>query len=509
MSSPLAYSSSPPSQTSTNTAYGGDRFASDADSADHDPDAYPDIYRGNVESTWRKRNADVLLLASSLDKLRNQDLSVHLYNAFKLSQVGVPTTSPRKRRKLVIQAKPGGFGAAGSEAQDEDVEEGGRQREREKDIWRPPKSWTAWPLPPDIVPREKGYEPGATQLNLPKPYVNIKVKGSEWLEEVLLAHMLKRANATLRSRNQERSPGKDFSMTEQERAVVERRRRPSSSSPHPFSPSTISSPPLSMLPPRSRASSNSSDIRPSDKLSILSDDDGSLALLQPSIRAIITNLNTLLSNLHQARATYASVPADRDASSSATPSKSRSRGRRAGTPAPTHRHRRKDEASGDTGSDKHSKGSDGSDGSEGGGGVRRRNFSSQRERSRKRKQKLGLMGWEDVMGLAAVGCLGRRGEGGWDRDAVKRAGERCVELFNANGGGRDRKGEGMSNAMAEGGEGQVKHGGWKELLALSEPIDAENRYVAVSSTSPQDLLLAWSAVFTPPHHSQKSNRIHC
>ena len=68
-------------------------------------------------------------LSASLDQTRDQDLSVHLYNAHALKT---------RARKFWERKNKG-------EEFDEEGEGMG---------WAPPKGWTAWPLPPNEVPRD-------------------------------------------------------------------------------------------------------------------------------------------------------------------------------------------------------------------------------------------------------------------------------------------------------------------------------------------------------------------
>ncbi|KAG8532983.1 uncharacterized protein KY384_001765 [Bacidia gigantensis] len=168
-----------PSSDITNTS--GDEDESDRDSereATNPPSPQPNS-KAIKPSTWRKRNADAISISHGQDKVTARDLSVHLYNAFKLRH---PAPNPT--------------GSIGK----------GKDKE-----WVPPKHWTAWPLSadrvprPDFMPRDKnerewwegedsddGKGKGrGGERRMPYPYLPRLIKKSEEMEEVLLAIMLK------------------------------------------------------------------------------------------------------------------------------------------------------------------------------------------------------------------------------------------------------------------------------------------------------------------------------
>lgn len=87
----------------------------------------PNRWRG-AASTWRQWTQEERLLYQSLEQLRDRDLSVHLYNAFAL--------------KNGHKSRPSGQGPPlGEDALD-------------IGDWKPPQSWSAWPLPAHRVPSE-------------------------------------------------------------------------------------------------------------------------------------------------------------------------------------------------------------------------------------------------------------------------------------------------------------------------------------------------------------------
>ncbi|KAL2757061.1 hypothetical protein ACRALDRAFT_1093052 [Sodiomyces alcalophilus JCM 7366] len=84
----------------------------------------PNRWRG-AASTWRQWTEEERLLYQSLEQARDRDLAIHLYNAFAL-----------KNRHRRDQSAPLG----------DDLLDFGD--------WKPPQSWSAWPLPAHRVPSE-------------------------------------------------------------------------------------------------------------------------------------------------------------------------------------------------------------------------------------------------------------------------------------------------------------------------------------------------------------------
>ncbi|KAI1317437.1 RNA polymerase I-specific transcription initiation factor-domain-containing protein [Xylariaceae sp. FL0255] len=105
-----------------------DDYLPDSDDS-HDEDERPNRWAG-PPSTWQQLNSTEIDTLTALNDIRNRDLSVHLYNAFAL----------KKRHDAQVPTSEKG------------VDVGTRQLVQE-DKWRPPKSWTAWPMAAHDVPR--------------------------------------------------------------------------------------------------------------------------------------------------------------------------------------------------------------------------------------------------------------------------------------------------------------------------------------------------------------------
>ncbi|KAF5631997.1 uncharacterized protein FTJAE_7727 [Fusarium tjaetaba] len=82
-----------------------------------------------AKSTWRTLTEEDRLLWQSMKQIQDQDLAVHLYNAFALKRRG---RNPETAQDLVVKTESG-----------------------EEGVWAPPKAWTAWPLKHKHVPKER------------------------------------------------------------------------------------------------------------------------------------------------------------------------------------------------------------------------------------------------------------------------------------------------------------------------------------------------------------------
>ena len=126
-------------------------------------------YRGSA-STWRNWTAPERELVASLDQLTAKDLSVHLYNIFKLKK----KRSAKQRSQLPKL-----------DENDADM--------YDADSWVPPRLWTTWPLAPEAVPREQEGEKWVEAINLPLPYIVRPKLPGDILRELLEAEVLQKA----------------------------------------------------------------------------------------------------------------------------------------------------------------------------------------------------------------------------------------------------------------------------------------------------------------------------
>ena len=325
--------------------------------------ARPNKYNG-PPSTWRSWTAAERGLAASLDQLSAKDLSVHLYNANALK---------REARRISAQNK-----------QSTDIDVGGEE-------WIPPKKWTAWPLAPDVVPRENDH-PGWAEKTFSRRDENHRRSKTQIsvLKDLLLAQVLKKAK---------------------ERRV--HRRESELDSEHGAQPANQSE--------SSIISGEESELEPVTML----DDEVAGDLLQPAIHHILTKLDHLLMGLHHAQNAYkandgftfeSQIKSDDDESgqserhkrerSSSRPKKNRMPPLDPSPfsgPTPT--------ASADNES------------------TMKLTRSRERSRSTARKTRpvqmrnarCGLRDWSDVIGIASMT--------GWDSKLVQKAAFRCSKLF--------------------------------------------------------------------------------
>ncbi|TVY36126.1 hypothetical protein LOCC1_G007564 [Lachnellula occidentalis] len=226
----------------------------------------PDLSRPNrwtgAPSTWQDLTAQERGLAASLDALRDRDLSVHLYNAHAL-----------KKRA-----------AFGVRQEDEDAAE----------PFVPPKTWTAWPLPPDNVPREG--EPIGGEDDSDEVYTlrrREKARASGELEDVLLGISLKSAK--------ERFEGREWA-SEEEKDVDDEDEDGLVAPPEEDNGGEHGDPIIKEQTPEKTF------LRPV----VSADDERSREILRPTIRHTLSKLDDVLMALHHARKTcrrYSSVSA--------------------------------------------------------------------------------------------------------------------------------------------------------------------------------------------------------
>ena len=376
--SDASYSKGPSPQPSTNHFSAEDNFDNPQDSTISP--SRPNRFRG-PPSTWRNWTAPERDLAASLDQLQAKNLSVHLYNSFKLGQrnrIGDLGSGTRA-------SKTSGKRSTGSQ-------------------WSPPKVWTAWPLPPGIVPREHEetrWKGEVVPFVQPHPSPG---RPGQHLQEMLVAQVLRIAKERFREwqldgatepkptttsqGEQSQSLGEDFN---------------------------------------ARANANEQQEALGQKPVVMADDQRASEILQPTVQHIMTKFDGLLMALHQARATYLPVEDSSSEACGQTSERSTSRGR------PQKRKRKQSEteevveAKHDAPEYPSSSSSDYNPSREKSVSQRRTQHvksSLHRSRSQKfhdRKGRLGLRDWSDVLGVASMI--------GWPQNAVRCATARCTTLF--------------------------------------------------------------------------------
>ena len=367
-------------------------------SLDAESDPSPGIDGAEIpRSKWKNTNASEIDLTDSIHRLIAQDLSIHLYNAVKLKQRGL------NQRMIERQ------GGTSSRNKDSPVI-----------TWTPPKSWTAWPMPLDIVPRDCASEKTSS---LPSPYLIKPVKPSQILRELLLAQILRHAKYKLQKREFEsfkQNFPRELPGTFQSSAAE----TSFETNMDPGQDSGASS----SLEPKYHTNKTKSNINKARTASfiplqvnalrptMLLDDQYAESILQPSILDVLAKLDRLLINLHHSRKSYTSVNPKESVKNTNTelPSKSRSRSAKAKRKCSmTRRH------SPIAVDDSMSTDDDFDD--EDDQPRRKRRFSSQSNRLQLRKLKLGLRDWSDVLMIATLS--------GFKPAVIQRAKAQCESLF--------------------------------------------------------------------------------
>ena len=365
------------------------------DSSSPEP-PWPQKYYGPA-STWRSWTAAERAIAMSLDQLKSEDLSAHLYNAHILK-------SKARRGK----SKQAGHSRIG------------------EDVWEPPRHWTAWPMPAGEVPRGK-FKPQDREKDEETAWQSRKLplKPSSELEEALTAvhlkiakeRFLQRPNSQLRQRvhsnmrfngNETEDTLDDQSEGLKESTDDQDRGRP-------------------------RDRSWSRDARPLRKGKrlmkpvVMADDDTARTILSPSVRHVLSELDKLLVGLHNTRQSYLnqadSLPIEPQTETESENRVGRSRSRnRSKKPV---RQRLPQGSSIQDGDDSDSNSEYNPDTEPDTTTKKKRRASvssvSSNRISLSRQGKLGHRDWSDIMGIASLT--------GFSPTAIQAASKRCAALF--------------------------------------------------------------------------------
>ncbi|KAJ9363454.1 RNA polymerase I-specific transcription initiation factor-domain-containing protein [Paecilomyces variotii] len=356
----------------------------------------PNRYHGPT-STWRLWTQKERQVAESLEIIRARDLSAHLFNAHAL-----------KRRAREIRKR---------------IAENGSQEEEET-AFVPGKLWTAWPMPPEEVPRLD-----ESLINDNDDPYTIKrapdIRPSAPLEESLIAVMLKISKERFQAREEmpksyvwhKRESSRGYDTTEASGNEGGWKSEPDTAEGIQYRPV------------------------------VQADDEMSRRQLRPLTRQILSRLDSLLMSLHHARKA-SMVPDESSASErqseaeslasrlssprkrrgTSTLERSQSRGRKRAR-ASSRSKSRKRAASNPEEAPEYAIDSSESDSS-----VSETSRPSKRESTRTpvslsrsrsrvggRSARLAIRDWSDVLGIASMT--------GWPSEVVMRAARRCADLF--------------------------------------------------------------------------------
>lgn len=332
----------------------------------------PNKYTG-PPSTWRNWTAAERELVASQDQLIAKDLSVHLYNAKALKQ----RARERGARKKQF-----------TDADDDFIS--GQE-------WMPSKSWTAWPLAPDIVPREDDHPQWAGK-HFPRRDKNhpSSETQSPVLKDLLIAQVQKKANQRRLHRRRDESELDSEYGTE---------------------------------PASQSEDSTDSDGRNKLESVTMLDDDVAKDLLQPAVNHILTKLDHLLMGLHHARDAYMAIddspfesknPTDDDESNRES-NRSGQHKRKRSISRPQKNRSQPLDPSLASGSGPNISSDDRSTAKMICSRERSQSIARKDHRVQKRKVRCGLRDWSDVLGVAPMT--------GWDPKIVQNAAFRCSKLF--------------------------------------------------------------------------------
>jgi len=355
---------------------------------------------------WRRLTHSERLLAAGLDQIEADDLSIHLYNVHSL-----------KRRVYKQDAeKP----TERWESKRHWVEPG---------EWVPNKSWTAWPLKPEVVPRDgerfgKVPEDDEDEAWTARSTQRVGWKPSEVMEEVVMAEILRTAREKYDQREWEEDSdsegmvrvkkkqklgvhGKSMTIAPNEDMILDVESehiasigKNGGSIPGAHEALADHSKVDALIDKDEDTDREKDDERstPSLRPVTLADDVEAHKTLQPSIRNILQRINDLLMGLHHSRQNYLDADASDTINDTEIPTSEEE------LLTPRQERSRVSVAS-----------------------VQPRPIPSTKPRSKTRPSKEYMLryirprDWSEVLGIAAMT--------GWSSEVVQRAATRCADLF--------------------------------------------------------------------------------
>lgn len=431
--------------------------------------------------TWREFTEEERLLHHSLEQTRNQDLAVHLYNAFALKR---PREAPQEPPITESSIQP----PVASQLALEDS----------AGDWRPPARWTSWPLHVSRVPNEELVRETHDEHDEFTTRKKEREMPSQKLEEEVTAAILRAAKERFRSRDLRPGEDEDEPSTEEDSQPDDAPDREESPAMVKRDPSHVSEDGEETEAADESAAAGSQDpeaaaaedtvYRPE-----VSVDDGlSHDILRPSVRHILAQMDATLHTLHHARVAGLFTFDKRDDSDSDESSVTSVPRRKSTKQKGKAKSRAKDSEDEDSAANT-SDGEDADDESvadddaakdddKTAGKSRGQGDSSpeapksrhRRDRSRRydkgeRVGRWGLRDWRDVLGSAAIS--------GFDKDVVARAAQRCADLFGQSmelhtmeeGGGK------YTTTVCKPGGGQVRGLGEADMSSGEEQHLEEER----------------------------------
>ncbi|KAH6900360.1 hypothetical protein B0T10DRAFT_600649 [Thelonectria olida] len=234
------------------------------------------------KSSWRTLTEEDRMLWHSMRQLKDQDLALHLYNAFGLKRWGRDATM----------------------AQDLMIRMGNGQ----DTAWVPPKLWTAWPLKPEQVPKNhliNSQHDDDDRFTFRKQEQTLP---STELEEEISATILRTAKRRF-NRRKMKFPRRSIEATV-EQSNTDDDVPGSSSRETSIKPETGDEDEEMRDTDLPKPIAGRSSASKTYETAVSANDDLSYDLLRPSVRHILSQLDNTLSILHNSRVAGLSYPSD-------------------------------------------------------------------------------------------------------------------------------------------------------------------------------------------------------
>ncbi|KAI9888003.1 MAG: hypothetical protein M1823_000124 [Watsoniomyces obsoletus] len=261
-------------------------FSDVIEGPDQRPSERPNKYHGDP-GLWRQWNAEEIAIHKSILAQRNADLSLHLHRAHVLKK---RFQDPER----ATNAPPRTSNQPGLRASD-----GSGAKQTRSPRFYPPKRWTAWPLPADIVPRE-GEKIGPHKNDADDHWTFKReetFRPSRVLEEILTGEILKKASGRFESREWEPQVKKrpEEPPLDQEIEELDQHMKQGGGNDE-HGQSAKQEQGNEEL--RQKTSSGYPDY---GKPVIMADDEEAAQLLRPTVRHILSKFDELLTGLHHTR----------------------------------------------------------------------------------------------------------------------------------------------------------------------------------------------------------------
>ncbi|RMZ88213.1 hypothetical protein DV736_g4555, partial [Chaetothyriales sp. CBS 134916] len=380
-----------------------------------------------ADSTWLSWTEDDRLVAQSLDRVRSQDLSIHLYNAYALN-AGVSSSrqSRRTRSKGKAPIRP-------DQTSQDDLPR----------FLNAPQGWTAWPLPPERVPRgpllpqpsHGGVYRSEDDYRLSAPLeeciiaTTMRIARQRWNARSSLPEFPTKRNWGIKVEDEVADNSVDADLHQAsddedspaesdlvETVAVGPGSSASESADEQMFTSQVYDLGLDMDEDEGKYDKDLTGVVESsvDQRPVpIVDDEKAKAILLPGARHILSKIDDLLMGLHQARHVYAAVPLRRklgvpDDEANSAEEHFETKASSEVYPRRGRKRKRGRFVSVATNVSATSRSTDSGDGKE----------------RKDRWRRLQPRGWSDVVGMAALT--------GWNPAVIERASQRCANLFGQN-----------------------------------------------------------------------------